>query len=381
MTEVNMDLGAIRNQIDDLDKQLLELFIKRMDLCVQVAQYKQANNLPVFQSKREDEVLEKVASNSPEVLADGARLLFGNIMDISKCLQQKVLTAPEDIPSALPKAGGVTVACPGTAGSNTEQACDKLFPKKDIRFYTDFEDVFAAVVNHEADYGVLPIENSSAGEVSQTYRLLAKYDFYICKTTQVSINHCLAAKKGTALSNVKTVYSHEQALAQCSGYIRKAGFASVSDKNTAISAKTVAESEDNTIAAICSKQAAALYGLEILSENIADDPDNTTRFICIGRKPEIESGADIISISVALPHTAGSLYRTLTRFSFYGLNLTKIESAPVPLGSDIKTGAFDVIFYLDFEGSISNPEVLRLMTTLKNEMNYFKFLGNYKHYI
>lgn len=372
-----MDLSNIRQQIDEIDNQILDMFLKRMELCTNVAEYKRKNNLPVFQGKREQEILERMSSRAPENISNGAKLLFTNIMDISKCLQQQLLTDVQMPEFCQPKTGRVTVACPGTAGSNTELACNKLFSDKDIKYYADFADVFNAVVNNEADYGVLPIENSTAGEVSQTYRLLAQYDFYITKSTQLSIKHCLAAKKG---SDIKTVYSHEQALMQCSKYIREKGFEAVPHTNTALAAEMTAKSKDMTIAAICSEQAAERFGLEIIDRDIADNPDNTTRFICISKRAEISENADIISISLSLPHTAGSLYRMLTRFSFYGLNLTKIESAPVPENSlDIKTEAFDVIFYLDFEGSIKSPEVMRLMQNMKQEMKYFNFLGNYSH--
>lgn len=373
-----MDLGNIRQEIDSIDNQILDLFLKRMDLCVNVAKYKKENNLPVFQGKREDEILERIGKMAPDNLSDGAKQLFTNIMDISKCLQQQVLTDLAELDFYPQKKGRVTVACPGTAGSNTEQACNKLFSDKDILYFADFADVFDAVVNDRADYGVLPIENSTAGEVSQTYRLLAKYDFYICKSTQINIKHCLAAKKGT--KEIKAIYSHEQALAQCSGFVKKSGAAPIPYQNTALAAKMVAENDDFTSAVICSELAASLYGLEILAKDIADNPDNTTRFICISKRAEVSENADIISLSMSLPHTAGSLYRMLTRFSFYGLNLTKIESAPVPENSlDIKTETFDVIFYLDFEGSVRSPEVLRLIQTMKQEMKYFKFLGNYNH--
>ncbi len=372
-----MDLSQIRQEIDSTDNQILELFLKRMKLCVSVAEYKKANNLPVFQGKREDEILDRVGSMSPDNLSCGSRLLFTNIMDISKCLQQQALVEAEQPEYFPPKSGRVTVACPGTAGSNTEQACDRLFPDKNMKFYPDFSDVFDAVENGEADYGVLPIENSTAGEVSQTYRLLARYNFYICGSTQIKINHCLAAKKG---AQVKSIYSHEQALMQCSQFLKKHGAKTVPYQNTALAAKMVADSDDMTVGAICSEQCAKMYGLDILSTGIADNPDNTTRFICVSKRLEISDDADIISISLSLPHISGSLYRMLTRFAFYGLNLTRIESAPVPESSlDIKTEAFDVIFYLDFEGSIRSPEVARLMTSLKREMKYFKFLGNYSH--
>ena len=238
--------------------------------------------------------------------------------------------------------------------------------------------MFEAVESGSADYGVLPIENSTAGDIRQTYDLLAKYNFYICKRTQIKIDHCLAAKPG---ADIKTIYSHEQALKQCFGFLKESSARQVPYTNTALAAELVANSDDNTVAAICSERCAKLYGLEIVKRNIADNPDNTTRFICISKRPEVTPDADIISICMSLPHTTGSLYRMLIRFALYGLNITKIESAPVPQAKqDIKRETFDVVFYLDFEGNALDPEVVRLMTILEEEMKYFKFLGNYKHF-
>ncbi len=377
---MELDLNKIRQEIDDIDDKMLSLFLRRMDLCVSVAQYKKEKGLPVFQEKREEQILDRISANTPADLADGAKLLYTNIMEISKCLQRRMLT-PKPEPMKLSQGSGSAsvIACPGTAGSNTEKACRKLFGDAEVIFFPDFADVFMAVQNGKAEYGVLPIENSTAGDVEMTYDLLAEYDFYICKSTQVSIDHCLAAKKRV---EIKTIYSHEQALKQCSKYINACGAQAVPYKNTALAAQMVAESEEEGIAAICSEDCARLYGLEMIDRRIADNPDNTTRFICVTAKNEVEQDADIISLSLSVPHTSGALYRLLTRFYFYGLNLTRIQSAPVPQkAQNIKTEVFDVIFYLDFEGSVRNPDVVRLLSNLEKEMKYFKYLGNYRHIV
>ncbi len=374
---MDLDLSNIRQEIDDIDDRMLELFLRRMELCVAVAQYKKEKGLPVFQEKREEDILERMSAASPQELSDGTKLLYTNIMEISKCLQRRMLSKTQQPEIYPPKTENVVVACPGTEGSNTEKACKKLFNGVKIIFRPDFSDVFEAVQTGKADYGVLPIENSSAGEVDQTYSLLAEYDFYICKSTQVTIDHCLAAKKEGRISKI---YSHEQALMQCSRFIAESKAEAVPYQNTALAAKMVADSEEDGIAAVCSEECARLYGLKVLARRIADNPDNTTRFICISRKNEVSDGADMISISLSVPHTSGALYRLLTRFYFYGLNLTRIQSAPVPKNAqNIKTETFDVIFYLDFEGSVKNPDVVRLLSNLEKEMKYFKYLGNYSH--
>ena len=374
---MELDLNSIRGEIDDIDDKLLELFLRRMDLCVSVAKYKKEKGMPVFQGKREEDILKRMSAAAPDELSDGAKLLFTNLMDISKCLQRNVLSCPEPMLTE-PFGVGRRVACPGTVGSNTEKACRKIFGDTTLTFYPDFEDIFRAVNDGREDYGVLPIENSSAGEVDLTYELLAEYDFYIVKSTQVSIDHCLAAKK--TAGEIKNIYSHEQALMQCSQFLKRSGAKPHGYSNTALAAKMVAESDEEGLAAICSEDCAGLYGLEILQRRIADNPDNTTRFICVSKHNEVDYDSDIISLSLSVPHTSGALYRLLTRFYFYGLNLTRKQSAPVPhRARDIKTEAFDVIFYLDFEGSVKNPDVVRLLTDLSQEMRYFKYLGNYSH--
>lgn len=376
-----IDLEKIRSQIDEIDEQILQLFLKRMNLSVGVAEYKKTNNMPIFQAKREQAILDKIKANSPAEVGDGTKLLFMNIMDVSKCIQQEKLIESKPLAISPQKNENPTVACPGTSGSNTEIACDKLFSKKELRFYEDFSDVFQAVEKGEVDYGVVPIENSTAGEVSQTYKLLAKHNFYIYKGTSVKINHVLAAKKGVSISNIKSVFSHEQAIKQCSDFLGEhSEITTIPYYNTASAAKMISEHPSNELAAICSEKCAKLYGLQILNSDIANSSDNETRFICISKDFQLSEKAEIISVSLSLPHTPAALYRMLTRFAFYGLNLSKIESMPIPeyLSRDIKTNSFDVIFYLDFIGSVKNPSVTRLLANLEQEMKYYKFLGNYE---
>ena len=242
-----------------------------------------------------------------------------------------------------------------------------------------FDEVFEAVEKGEVDYGVLPIVNSTAGDVSDTYDLMGKHNFYIFKTIDIHITHVLAAKKGTKLSDVKNVYSHEMAIKQCSEFIHEHNLSGIEASTTAKGAQLVAKSEDNDCAAICSAMCAEMNGLEIIAENISDIKDNYTRFILISNRLEVSENASVISLSLTLPHTPGSLYRLLTRFSYCGLNLLRIESKPMPSGfADMKDDAFDFIFYLDFEGNISDESVVKLLNNLEEEMKYYRFLGNYE---
>ena len=371
-----MDLEEIRRDIDRLDDQLLELFVRRMELCCDVAEYKARNGLPVFQGGREREILERVAEKAPEGLQSASTLLFSQIMDISKCLQQERLTEYKAVQAVQPAENPV-IACPGIAGSYSEEACLKSFGSEaEIRYFDTFGQVFEAVNSGEADYGVVPIENSTAGGVDGTYDLLEQYETYICGRLSIPVRHVLAAGKGT--EKINRVMSHEQALHQCSGFIKDKGLTTVTAPNTSIAARTVAKGCPHT-ACICSRHCAQLYGLEILRESIADSNENFTRFIVISKTLQIPENADTISVCLSLPHHSGSLYRLLTRFSFSGLNLTKIESRPMPPRIKKKVGieGFEFIFYLDFEGSVLNPSVTKLLDNLERDCSYYRLLGNY----
>ncbi len=371
-----MDLTQLRQQINETDKQIQQLFEKRMGLCMDVAEYKIKNNIKVFQSGREKEIIDRVRGDAPDWLENSAEVLFTTLMDISKSLQYRRFFADTTniVHRTLDLSAPAKVAVPGTVGSYSEEAACKLLPKGVFTFFADFEDVIRCVMDGEADFGILPIQNSTAGSVSRTYDLMKKYDLNICASTKVRIDHCLAAKKGTKISDISIVYSHTQALMQCSDFLSENHLKSHEHFNTALAADKVKESSE-PIAAVCSRKCAAEKGLDILAENIANANDNFTRFILISKETLISGDADTISVSLTLPHTRSALYRMLTKFSVAGLNLTMIESKPIA-NSD-----FDVVFYLDFEGSIKRPEVVKLITELENELAFFRFLGNYKEIV
>lgn len=368
-----MALNNLRNRIDEIDDEILNLFIERMNICSDVAEFKKINNLPAFQSNREKQIINNVRDKSPDELKNSAQILFENIMDISKCHQQQLLFSELDAINAFhyPPIGKITVGCQGRSGAYSHIAAKKLYGDKNITFFNTFEDVFKAVEEDKIDFGILPIMNSKAGSVAATYELLRKYDLFIASNISVKVSHCLAAKKGTTKKMITKVYSHEQALAQSSSYIKENDFTPVQYANTALAADFVNNSSDMTIAAVCSEECAKSLGLDIIDYNIADEDENYTKFICISKKIYISDSANIISISLSLPHQPSALYRLLTKFSVIGLNLLRIESKPVA------SRDFDVIFYLDFEGSITDPKVLQIINALKSELSYFKFLGNY----
>ncbi|MCD7740707.1 MAG: chorismate mutase [Ruminococcus sp.] len=368
-----MDLNDLRMQINEIDEQILDLFVRRMNVCYDVAEYKIKNDLPVFHADREQQIIDRVRKEVSDDMANSAEVLFTNIMDISKCKQFQRFFANESEIAYIPLdlTGSHKVAVPGTIGSYSHVAAKHFLPESSPVFYELFAEVFEAVANGNADFGVVPIVNSTAGTVSQTYELMNKYDFKICASNKVAANHCFVVKHGTDISRIKEVYSHEQALAQCSNYIESHGYKTHTYENTALAACFVSESS-NPIAAICSEECANHFGLDIIDYGIANAESNFTKFILISKEMRLAEGADIISVVLSVPHQRSSLYRMLTKFSVSGLNLTKIESRP------IANTDFDVLFYLDFEGSIKSPDVVKLIRELETELSYFKFLGNYK---
>lgn len=373
-----MDLSAIRAEIDKIDDELVKLFEKRTQLACDVARYKKENNMEVFQQGREQFILDKVQENVSDEMKSSADIIFKTIMDLSKCRQWQLLTEKRDFKVEKPMSGR-PIAATVTKGSYSAVACEKFFDGKcDVTYVKHFNEVFEMVERGEVDYGVLPIVNSTAGDVNDTYDLMGKHNFYICKTADIHISHVLAAKKGTKLSDIKTVYSHEMAIKQCSSFIDEHNLSFVEASTTAKGAQLVAKLEDSDCAAICSAKCAEMNGLEVIAENISDIKDNYTRFILFSNRLEVTEDASIISLSLTLPHTPGSLYRLLTRFSYCGLNLLRIESKPMPSDlADMKDDAFDFIFYLDFEGNIRNEAVVKLLNNLEDEMKYYRFLGNY----
>lgn len=367
-----MDLELLRSEINDIDKSLLELFLKRMEVCSKVAEYKIEKNLPVFQSDRERQVIDKIRSMSNAELEDASELLFTSIMDISKCLQYRRFFAEgseiESIQFSCKKEA--SVACPGTNGSYSEQAAKQIFKTGKINFFKTFDEVFNSVISGENDFGIVPIQNSSTGSVTQTYNLLKQYKLHIAASTTVKISHCLVCRNGTDPMDIHDVYSHEQAVSQCSDYLNSTGYNPIFYYNTALAAELVAQS-DEPIAAICSEDCAKSLGLKIIDRKIANCTENYTRFILISKAVYSSENANIISCCLTLPHISSALYRLLTKFSVAGLNLSRIESRP------IASKDFDVMFYLDFEGSIKSRQVQILLRELKDEMSSFWFLGNY----
>jgi chorismate mutase/prephenate dehydratase len=361
------------------------LYLERLSLVGEVARCKADTDAPISDPVREKSIIYRLTK---DIADDDCKLyvkdLYENIFTASKAYQSALLhrTSPTALRLKAIIAEGqqpfpvsATVACQGVLGANSYTAATKLFPISDVTFFRTFEGVFGAVAKGLCQYGVLPIENSTAGSVNEVYDLMKKYDFHIVKAIRLKINHCLAGVKGADIGRVTKVISHPQALSQCAEYLKKQGFAVTPADNTATAAKELAASGDVTTAVLCSAECAALYGLDILEQAVQDNSSNYTRFICIGKRLEVFSGSTKISVMTSLPHRPGSLNKTLSRFASIGLDLTKLESRPL---ADMP---FEFMFYFDFDGNVFDDKIISLIAELENSSDNFTFLGSYQEII
>ena len=375
-----MDLSELRKEIDEIDEQLIPLLIKRMKVAENVAKYKIENNIPVLNAAREQEILDKVEAECGEY-GNTIKTIYSATMDASRALQHKIIGGGDKLRKAVEGAernkklritvGDAPIACQGVDGAYSETAARAIFPDSPIIFHKQFENVFEAVNQGRAKFGIIPVENSTAGSVHEAYDLIMKYRFYVVGSYNLEVEHCLCAKSSTRFEKIENVYSHPQALSQCSAFIKSFDFTGINYSNTAAAAEFVSKSDKNNIAAICSEAAAKKYGLKILRKSIQNVSNNTTRFIVISKELVIDEDARKISLIFSAPHTTGSLYRVLGRFSMTGLNLTKLESRPVA------NGKFDYLFYADVLGNVNDEETMDLLCALSDELEEFTFLGNY----
>ena len=374
-----------REQIDKLDEKIVKLFCERMEVCEKIAEFKKENDLPVFDPKREREKLQSVADMSPDDIKDYTRLLYSLMFELSRSYQKsrintgselavKIRTALDNTPKLFPE--GASVACQGTDGAYSQLACNKVFRNANIMFFSTFEAVFSAVEKGLCSYGVIPVENSTAGTVNSVYDLMLKHKFSIVRSARVKVDHNLLVRPGTKMSDIKEIYSHPQAIAQCQNFL--SGFTGVKIipcENTAVAAEMVAKSDTNTTASLSSRSCMRNFGLDCLAESVQDKGNNYTRFICISRDLEIYPGADRTSLMAFLPHEPGSLYRMLARFNALGINLLKIESRPIPERD------FEFMFYFDIETPVYADRFTRLMNELNEITESCHYLGSYSEVI
>ncbi len=376
------DLADIRVEIDQVDKEILNLFTKRMELACQVAEYKISTNKKVYDKVREDEKLEKLSSYVDDDFSQQAvRELYTQIMSISRKKQFSLIRENGmsfdlgykeydsfDYSDAV-------VCFQGVQGAYSQLAMNEFFGNniKDS-FHVDlWRDAMEAITNSSADYAVLPIENSLAGTIEENFDLLSEYNVSIVGEQILKVEHALLGVKGAKVSDIKKVFSHPKAIAQCDKYIRDShmDWEVINLHNTAVSAQKIRDDKDITQAAIGSTLNAKLYDLDILDENISDASNNETRFIIVSKEKKYRKSANKICLCIEIPHEPGSLYKALSNLMFNGINMNRIESRP------IKGENWQYRFFIDIDGNLKDEAVLNALVGLNEECNSLRVLGNY----
>jgi len=378
---LELNLDELRMKIDEIDKTITEAVTERLMIAGDIARYKKENGRPILDSKREREKLSAISDSVPAEFSASMRVLYSLMFELSRSYQSSLINptpkifdeisnAIENTPRLFPER--CTVACQGVEGANSTAACEKMFRSPSIMYMKDFESVFNAVENGFCRYGVIPLENSTAGSVNKVYDLMISKRFTIVRSTRIKIDHNLLVKPGVELSEIREIFSHEQAINQSVKFLSSLKGVKVTPcANTAVAAEMVAKSDRRDIAALASYTCAELYGLDCLVRSVQDNDNNHTRFICISRELEIYPGADRTSLMMVLPHKPGSLYKALARLYALGINLRKLESRPMP------DRDFEFMFYFDLETSIYSSEFVRLICELDTICEEFRYLGSY----
>ncbi len=380
-----MELNDYRKRLDEIDEEILHLFSERMDIAVEIASWKQENSLPVLDARREKEKLQRIEEMSDPDLSDYSFTLFSMLMELSRSRQNRILhrdspetraieTALRDTPQLFPEKA--VVACQGVEGAYSGIACEKLFLRPSIFYFSSFDAVFTAVEKGLCRYGVIPVENSTAGTVNAVYDLMVKHDFRIVRSVRIKVDHNLLVRPGTKEEDIREIYSHGQALTQCASFLQRFPNAKIIPcENTAVAAKMVAESNDPGVAALSSRSCAKLYGLEILMGSVQDSDNNYTRFICISKNLEIYPGADHTSLMMVIRDEPGTLHHVLARFYVLGINMHKLESRPIP-GRN-----WEYRFYFDLDTSVYSPKFIQLMGELGDICEEYEYLGSYSEVV
>lgn len=379
------DLPEVRKDLDSIDSQMIDLSLQRMKLADEVADYKAKNHLPILDREREREKLARVANSVPMEFRNYAQVLEGLLMEAARAREYEDIGTMSNVGSQIYEAikhepklfpQRANVACQGVEGAYSQIATDRIFKHPTIAYFDSFEGVFRAVEEGFSQFGVLPVENSTAGTVNQVYDLMMEHHFSIVRSTRIKIDHNVLAKPGTEMDQIKDIYSHEQAIRQCHRFLIEHPYIKVhAVENTAIAARMVAESDRDDVAALSSRACAELYNLNILMHSVQDTGNNFTRFACITKDLTIYPGADRTSLMLIVNHEPGALYKVLSRFYALDINLVKLESRPIP------DRDFEFMFYFDIECPAEAPEFATLINSLGDVCEEFRYLGSYREII
>lgn len=369
----NNDIKTLRASIDDIDAKIVALFEQRLEFAREVGDYKRAHNLAILDASREQAVVDQATARVPEIMAAETALLMRSLMALAREYQRALLFKNDEafLPEpSEPKRENVRCAFQGVQGAWSEQATHKLFPGATLTAVEFFEDVFSEVKRGAVDYGIVPIENSQSGAIGETYDLLRKYGCYVVGRTWIDIRHCLIAKSGTKLTEVREVFSHPEGFRQCHRFLMDKSWDLIAKSNTAVAVNAAKGSEGNKTAAIGAKLAAEINGLEVLVPDIMDSANNRTSFVVIANQPEYSQKSDLISVTFSLAHRSGSLCEALMPFMASCINLTRIESRPV--------SADNYRFFAELSGNIMDPKVQETLRHVAGATEYLEVLGCYK---
>ena len=381
-----MELQEYRALIDDVDDKLLELFKERMDISYNIAKYKKERDLPVLDSTREKAKLVDIGNKAGDDFRSYAQMLFSMLFELSRTHQGSIVNAESELSKSIADAYADTerifpqyalTACQGVEGAYSQIACDRLFSESNILYFSSFDAVFSAVRDGLCKYGVLPLENSTAGSVNMVYDLMMRHSFKIVRSIRLKVDHNLLVRPGTKKEDIREIFSHDQAFLQCEGYLKSLGknVKLTVAANTAEAAKLVAESGRKDAAALASRACCELYDLKCLESSVQDKGNNYTRFICISKDLEIYPGANRTSIMLTTAHKPGALYKVLGCIYTLGINVVKLESRPIP------DRDFEFMFYFDLETSVYSRKFAQVICELENMCEEFHYLGSYSEIV
>lgn len=370
-----MTLSELRIKIDEIDLKIKELFLLRMKVAEEVAESKSKTGDKILKQEREDQVIQQLTVDMDGDLKSAFTSFIKKVMEVSRTFQYRKMLElgvpfKLDFQEEDPIIGKVSYQ--GLPGSYSELAAGNIFPDAENLPVGTFEAVFLSISHGKTQAGVVPLENTTAGGVYEVYDLLLTHNLYINYSEIVKVDHCLAAIKGAGLQDIKVVYSHPQAIAQSAEFLKKHGITAMDSSNTAVAAKDVAEEKDSNKAAICSREAAERYGLNILLEGINHNKENATKFVAVSKQLVVKNNHDRIAIVFACPHRSGSLASVLGIFGDYGVNLTEIHSRPDGKNS------WEYLFYVDFTGNLKDERIRALFYQLYEELPFVKIIGSYK---
>lgn len=380
-----MGYEELKKRLAETDREMLKLFRERMQLSAGLEKARKEENIPETRAMANRQIMNMALEEAPEEMRDYLPLIYSQILELSKSyrhdttggrqkLTEELRQAIQNTSIAFPE--NASVACQGVEGANSQLACERLFPNANILFFNSFDAVFTAIEKGLCRYGIIPIENSTAGSVNAVYDLMAHHNFSIVRSIRLKVEHNLLANEGVDLSEIREIYSHEQAIAQCSEFLKTLkGVRVIPCENTALAAKMVSQSGRRDMAALSSRLCAEYYDLNVLKASVQNTDNNYTRFICISREMEIYPGADRTSLMLTLPHKPGSLYKVLARIYACGVNLNKLESRPQP------SREFEFTFYFDLDVPVSSPRFLRVMEELPHVCETFRYFGSYAEVI